>query len=159
MIHNPVECEALFNAFKFEPLRDAEPPKKKGIYAVRIASRGRDLDVILEEAGSLLKVIDWPMLDKKVRSRLSRLKRIGECPYIYVGSAGPRASSKHTLWGRYKDLSGRHTAMFPIWALVYFGWALDYGWLEGEGSKAMEATLKSSYREAHDGRLPALVHT
>ena len=158
MIHHSVECQALFSTFKFEPLRSAEPPEKKGVYAIRIATRGRDVDAVVEEVASLLKVMDWPMLNKKVRSRLDRLRRIGECPYIYIGSAGPSASSKHTLWGRYKDFSGRHTAMFPIWALLYFGWRLDYGWVEGEASKSIEAALKSSYQKLHNGQLPALAH-
>ncbi|MBI3615252.1 MAG: hypothetical protein HY211_01920 [Candidatus Omnitrophica bacterium] len=89
--------------------------------------------------------------------RVERIKRIGGCPIIYIGRAGRQNNGKHTLAKRYRNFFGSHTAMFPIWALLYSGWELEYGWLEKENPEFIEAELKQKYRNSHQGRLPALV--
>jgi len=47
--------------------------------------------------------------------------------------------------------------MYPLWALLYFGWELEYGWVEDEKPAELEETLKRRYRQVHRGKLPALV--
>ena len=44
-----------------------------------------------------------------------------------------------------------------VWALLYFGWRLEFGWHESDVPKSAEAELKEKYKALHDGRLPALV--
>jgi len=61
------------------------------------------------------------------------------------------------LKGRYQEFSGRHTAMYPIWALLYFGWELEFGWKEEEDPRNAESKLKQKYAERHNNKLPALV--
>jgi hypothetical protein len=91
-------------------------------------------------------------------SRFDRLSKIGDCPTIYIGSAGTYAGSKNTLKGRYLELATRHTAKYPIWALLSSGWELQYGWMVvDENPGTAEEALKGQYRKAHAGELPALV--
>lgn len=158
MAHQSSVCESLFRDFEFQPLRQANPPDRKGVYAIRVTRKGRDVKDILCEIDRLMEVLDWPILNTKIASRINRLSKIGDCRYIYIGSAGTSPTSRHTLRGRYKDFAGRHTAMFPLWALLYFGWELEYGWLPTDDSGAMERNLKSLYQNLHGGDLPALVH-
>lgn len=156
-MHNAAECTEIFEGFRFEDLRSADPPDLKGVYVIRVEKNGIDIEQINSRVNDVLRKINWPLLSRKVNSRLARLSRMDKCPYIYIGSAGPKPGSKHTLRGRYRDFSARHTAMYPLWALLYFGWDLEYGWLVVEDSARLEEELKSRYRRVHDGRLPALV--
>ncbi len=75
-------------------------------------------------AVGLSESIGWDLAEKFLRSRLDRLVDIGDCPTIYIGSAGVHAESKNTLQGRYRELATRHTAQYPIWALLSSGWEL-----------------------------------
>ena len=90
-------------------------------------------------------------------SRIERLKRISQCPIIYIGGAGTQPGSRNTLKGRYTEFSGRHTAMYPIWILLYFGWKLQFGWKKTKQPENEEGEYKKKYRKAHQGKLPALV--
>jgi hypothetical protein len=47
--------------------------------------------------------------------------------------------------------------MFPVWALTYFGWKLDFGWFEVEDAGGFENRLKEVYKAKHSDKLPALV--
>ena|GEM_PF-2755994 len=80
--------------------------------------------------------------------------KFANCPILYIGSA-PKS-----VRVRFKDLSGiRHTAFFPILALMLGGWKLQYGFLTVKSdheAKELEKQLKSKYAEFH-GSLPALV--
>ena len=105
----------------------------------------------------------WHEFLRYVNSRLNRLRRIGDCPVIYIGStSGLRSegSATSSIRSRYVDLAGRrHTAFFPILALLLAGWRLDYGFLTVNThteAKKLEKRLKEVYRRIH-GRLPALV--
>ena len=151
-------CDNLFSGFTFQDIRAASPPESKGVYVIRVKQTGRPVVEIGEQVGEVIQHLRWAIVGKKMLNRVTRLKRIGSCPVIYIGSAGTRRGSKHTLKGRYSDLAGRHTAMYPLWALLYFGWDLDYGWIEEENSASLEESLKHRYRESHRGELPALVY-
>lgn len=47
--------------------------------------------------------------------------------------------------------------MYPLWALLYFDWELEYGWLEDSNPASVEVNLKQSYKQNHAGKLPAIV--
>jgi hypothetical protein len=74
-----------------------------------------------------------------------------------MGSAGTRQDSKNTLARRYKEFSGRHTAMYPLWALIYSGWELEFGWIETSHADETEKELKARYKQKHGDKLPAIV--
>ena len=150
-------CDNLFSDFTFQDIRTAIPPERKGVYVIRVKQRGEPVAEILQQVEKVIQHLDWLIVGKKMLNRTKRLERIGPCPIIYIGSAGTQQGSKHTLKGRYSDFAGRHTAMYPLWALLYFGWDLEYGWMEEENPIILEETLKNRYRQSH-GRLPALVH-
>jgi hypothetical protein len=150
-------CDGLFAAFTFEDIRLASPPAKKGVYVIRVRQTGAPVDEVLRRAAAAAQRLDWPLVGNKIASRTARLRRITQCPVIYIGSAGTRKTSKHTLKGRYGDFAGRHTVMFALWALLFWGWKLDYGWIQTDDPGAAEASLKNEYRRRHNGQLPALV--
>ena len=107
-------------------------------------------------AVGLSESIGWDLAEKFLRSRLDRLVDIGDYPTIYIGSAGVHAESKNTLQGRYRELATRHTAQYPIWALLSSGWELHYGWMiVDDHPGTAEEALKERYQMAHGGRLPA----
>jgi hypothetical protein len=54
-------------------------------------------------------------------------------------------------------LTRRHTAQYPVFALLSFGWEMDFGWKVTDRPKETEAFLKAEYRKRQKGRLPALV--
>jgi len=152
-------CNSLFDAFEFTRFQDAEPPKRKGVYAIRIHRRGTPVEEVHDKAIALAESIGWDVAGRFLHSRLDRLSKISDCPTIYIGSAGTYAGSKNTLHGRYLELATRHTAKYPIWALLSSGWELQYGWMVvDEHPGTAEAALKERYQEAHGGKLPALVN-
>ncbi len=151
-------CEDLFMEFVFEDLVEAKPPPEKGVYVIRIKNRSDSLpEAMISGAKQLIAKVGWTMLERKMVSRIERLRRIEACPTIYIGSAGTQRGSKNTLKGRYKEFSGRHTAMYPVWVLLYFGWKLELGWKKCSEPFLEEMKLKEKYQSAHQGRLPALV--
>ena len=150
-------CENRCSTFTFGEIRNASLPPQKGVYVVRIKGRGAPADKIIGETGRLVEELKWPIVANYIMSRINRHKGISECPIIYIGSTGTRSGSKHTLQGRYQDFCIRHTAMYPLWALVYFGWQLELGWLVNQKPDELEDTLKQEYKKDHFGKLPALV--
>lgn len=110
----------------------------------------------MEQTTQAITRLQWQVVIDKVCSKLSRLDAIGECPVIYIGSAGTRSESDNTLKGRYEEFADRHTAMYPLWALMYFGWELDYGWKTDAAPADLEKALKRKYRQQHHDLLPAL---
>jgi hypothetical protein len=155
--HHDKQCRSLCRQFTFAPLQTAKPPRSKGVYIIRVLRRGKPTSAVIEGCIKAVAKLEWPMVEKKVTNRLQRLKRVSSCSVIYIGSAGTSEKSKHTLFGRYRDFTGRHTAMFPLWALLPSGWAFEYGWLEAPHPAEVEADLKERYRKLHKGSLPALV--
>jgi len=151
-------CDDLFKEFMFQDLVKAKPPREKGVYIIRIKHRN-DIspEAMISEAKKLIAKVGWKMLEKKMVSRVERLNRISQCPIIYIGGAGTQRGSRNTLKGRYTEFSGRHTAMYPIWILLYFGWKLQFGWKKTKQPENEEAEYKKNYRKAHQGKLPALV--
>lgn len=151
-------CANLFTEFEFQGLVSADPPSKKGVYVVRIKSKSESTPrMMVEKTRRLVSRLGWKLVEKHIIDRVERIGRIGHCPIIYIGSAGTRRESRNTLRGRYKEFSGRHTAMYPIWVLLYFGWKLEFGWKECDEPEREETMLKRAYSKAHQGNLPALV--
>ena len=150
-------CHDLFPGFEFQNIRRATPPDEKGVYFIRVKARGQSIDVIKSHVEQAMHILDWSIVGNKVLGRVRRLENIGNCSTIYIGSAGTRQQSKHTLRGRHSDFAGRHTAMFPVWSLLYFGWELEYGWRIEARPDIAEADLKMVYKQNHLGKLPALV--
>jgi len=57
--------------------------------------------------------------------------------------------SREEAW-RYRDLAHRHTAQYPLWTLLYFGWEPEYGWNVSDEQKALEAAWKMSLAFSRD---------
>jgi len=150
-------CQYLFEGFTFDEISRAQPPNKKGVYCIKIQKRGTSTDEIEKNIGSYISNLHWEMVQEYLLDRVHRIHNISECPIIYIGSAGTNAMSKHTLAGRYQDFKKRHTVQYPIWALLYFGWELQYGWKISDNPAETESQLKEQYRTRHNGKLPALV--
>jgi len=147
----------LFWDFTFGDLTSADPPDKKGVYVIRVRTPGMPPDEILQRLEPLISRFGWQMAEDYLRNRISRIQNIGDCPILYIGSAGTNPTSKHTLAGRYRDLTRRDTAQFPIWALLYFGWKLDFGWKVTGNPRDDEAELKAKYLNRGRRSPPALV--
>jgi hypothetical protein len=150
-------CREIFGRFQFQNLPDARPPNKKGVYAIRFTLRGKGSSEIVAQVKQLVDTLGWPQVGEFVLGRVRRIERIGQCPIIYIGGAGSGSDSKSTLSHRLKEFSNRHTAMYPIWALVYFGWKLEFGWFVAENAGKAEKEIKQLYKQERGGRLPALV--
>jgi len=151
-------CNSLFTEFQFQDLQSASPPDEKGVYVIRVKKEGCPVKKIIEIVKQLVQNLKWEFVENYILSRIDRLESITQCPIIYIGSAGTQKGSKNTLKGRYKEFSTRHTAMYPIWALLYFGWELEFGWKEEKNyPKNIETQLKQKYKEKHENKLPALV--
>jgi hypothetical protein len=111
----------LFTDFTFEDLTKANPPKKKGVYVIKVKKRGMPPDEIISQLTTHIAGLHWEMVQAYLTSRIARINNITGCPVIYLGSAGTGHTSRHTLAGRYRDLASRHTAQYPLWALRYSG--------------------------------------
>lgn len=150
-------CDHLFSGFTFQDIRNATPPEERGVYVIRVKRRGKPVTEIVQEVEKVVQHLNWGIVKEKVHSRIERLEMIDSCPVIYIGSAGGKGG-KRTLKDRYSDFAGRHTAMFPLWALLYFGWDLEYGWMvEEENPGDLEESLKERYKQIHGNPRPALV--
>ncbi len=151
-------CSSLFSSFVFQDIRNARPPERRGVYVIRVKRMGTPTEEIVRQVEQLVQGLGWSMVGDKVLNRIRRLEKVHHCSTIYIGSAGTRAESRNTLRGRYEEFSGRHTVMYPLWALLFFGWELEYGWREEASPDVAEGHLKEVYRRNHQGKLPALVH-
>ena len=138
-------------------MRYASPPDKKGVYVIRIKKEGSSTKEIIQQVKECVQNLHWKLVIDYILNRIYRLKKINRCPIIYIGSAGLYKGSKNTLKRRYGEFSRRHTAMYPIWALLYFGYELEFGWKEEDYPGDVEIQLKQEYIERHKGKLPALV--
>jgi hypothetical protein len=147
----------LFWDFTFEDITRAKPPDAKGVYVIRVRKPGMPPDEIMERLVPRISRFGWKMTEEYLLDRLGRIRNIGVCPILYIGSAGTNRASRHTLAGRYRDLTRRHTAQFPIWTLLYFDWELDFGWKATEDPREVEAELKERYLNRGRQSLPALV--
>lgn len=150
-------CGNLFSKFQFHDLRTTKPPDEKGVYAIRVKRSGKATSEIVAQVAQLVEKLSWSTVGDFILSRVRRLQGIGNCPIIYIGSAGTRSESRNTLLKRYREFSGRHTAMYPVWALLYFGWELEFGWIEQQNAGKVEAEIKEKYRQLHGGKSPAIV--
>lgn len=157
MTHDVPHCNDMLSAFTFTDIRAAQPPEQRGLYVLRIAQQGTPIPDVVRQAEAVIQRLQWPMVENRMLNRMHRLERIGECPVIYIGSAGTRTESRNTLRGRYQEFAGRHTIMFPLWALLFFEWKIEYGWKVEQTADTAEAQLKQQYQAYHQGRLPALV--
>ena len=147
-------CDKLFREFKsgdLESIKSGGLTKNRGVYAIRIRKRGKPISDVISFMESFCKKTKWICFNEYVLDRTSRLENISRCPIIYIGA--PPTS----LRSRYKDLCGlRHTAFYPILALLMNGWRLDYEYFETERPEDFEKSLKDRYQEIHK-YLPALV--
>ncbi|MCI0532527.1 MAG: GIY-YIG nuclease family protein [candidate division Zixibacteria bacterium] len=144
-------CEGLFDDFKSpEDIKTVTPPKKKGVYVISVKATGKTPSEIIKQVEPLISQLNWSTVGDYMRERICRLKKVSECPTIYIGKADD-------LRRRYDDFRGCHTAMYPIWALLFFGWELEYGWVLDESPGKREEELKNQYRNKHSDNLPALV--
>ena len=103
-------CLNLFDGFTFEDLTNAKPPgrkggkKGKGVYVIQIKSRTSEApEVIVRKVRQLVSGLKWKLVKDYVMSRIGRLRKIGPCPVIYIGSAGTQQQSKNTLKHRYAN--------------------------------------------------------
>jgi hypothetical protein len=147
----------LFRDFSFEDLPRAKPPDEKGVYVIRVRTPGIPPDEILQRLVPRISRFGWKMAEDYLLDRIGRIRNIGECPILYIGSAGTGSTRRQTLASRYRDLTRRHTAQFSIWALLYFGWKLDFGWKVTENPREEETDLKTRYLNRGRRALPALV--
>jgi len=150
-------CNDLYLDFTFSDISLARPPNQKGVYCIKVIERGLSTDKIEVELATHISRLRWGMVQEYLNNRIRRLHNISDCPIIYIGSAGTNPTSKHTLAGRYQDFKIRHTIQYPIWALLYFGWELEYGWKVTDDPAGTESNIKEVYKERHNGKLPALV--
>jgi len=148
------QCDDLFGEFRSKDLESVKLgglTKNRGVYAIRIRKRGKPISDVISFMERFSKKTKWVCFNEYVLDRTSRLENIGKCPIVYIGAAPT------SLRSRYKDLCGlRHTAFYPILALLMNGWKLDYQYFETDRPEDVEKSLKDRYREVHKS-LPALV--
>jgi hypothetical protein len=128
----------LFTDFTFEDITKANPPQEKGVYVIKVKKRGLPLDEIISQLTTHIAGLPWEMVQAYFTSRIARINNITGCPVIYIGSAVTSPKSRHMLAWRYQDLTQRQPIQFPLWALLYFGWKLDFGWKVTDQPKEME---------------------
>lgn len=143
----------LFWDFTFEDLTGAKPPDAKGVFVIQVRKPGMPPDEIMDALESHPWHLGGEKAEKNLLKRIGRIQNIGDCPILYIGSA----EGKKTLSGMYRELSRRHTARFPIRALMHFGWELDFGWKVDDNPRDLEAELKEKYLNRGRRALPALV--
>ena len=148
------KCDPIFADFEWEnlvSLGKEELPPLKGVYAIRIRKRGKPIERLIPRACKFVGAVEWPTFENHVVNRLERLKKITECPVIYIGAAPT------SLQSRYMDLCGRrHTAFYAIIALLFVGWELYFRWKEDREPLHRERQLKKKYSSIH-ANLPAIV--
>jgi hypothetical protein len=147
----------LFWDFEFDDITKAKPPDTKGVYVIQVRKPGMPPDEIMKSLESHPEQLKGEKVPKDLLTRIGRIQNIGDCPILFIGSSGVRSGSRPTLKTRYRDLTQRHAARYPIWALLHFGWELDFGWKATDRPKELEAELKEKYLNRGRRALPALV--
>jgi hypothetical protein len=145
-------CGDLVDNFHFEELANAHPPKKSGVYAIRVAERGKPTSEIVSQAKLLLSQLPWPQLTVWIESQMELVSRIGDCNLLYLGM-----TARRTIQDRYAELAWSHPTTFALAALLSCGWKLEYGWREATDPAAFEKEKKGKYLETHR-KLPALMY-
>ena len=148
-------CDLVFNEFYWSDLASKKTKnitKETGVYVVRIRERNNSVENVISNTINLFQKSHWEPLLNHISNRINRLRKIKDCPIIYIGAA------PSGLRNRYKDLCGRrHTVFFPILALLLDDWKLDFGWHETNEALKNEMKLKEQYYQIH-GCNPALVY-
>jgi len=155
-------CDYLFTDFLWRDLESIHPstlPNRPGVYVIRVRRAG---DAPVEAYKGFLKLFEnlkWVEFKSYLENRLARVLNVHEaCPVICIGAT--TGSRNPSIRSRYRDLAGRrHTALYPVLALLLAGWKLDYGFKttsSREEAMELERRLKEEYIKVH-GRLPALV--
>jgi hypothetical protein len=147
----------LFYDFAFEDITTAKPPDAKGVYVIQVRKPGLPPDEIMKRLESHPEQLEGGKVPKDLLTRIGRIRNIGDCPILFIGSSGVRSGSRPTLKTRYRDLTQRHPARFPIRALLHFGWELDFGWKAAENPREQETELKERYLNRGRRAPPALV--
>ena len=147
----------LFWDFTFEDITAAYPPDAKGVYVIQVRKPGLPPDEIMKSLESQPGLLEGEKARESLLKRIGRIQNIGDCPILFIGSSGARAGDRPTLKTRYRDLTRRHTARFPVRALLRFGWELDFGWKATENPRELEAELKEKYLNRGRRAPPALL--
>ncbi len=117
-------CDYIFEGFywhELATLKASHLPRKPGVYVIRVIEKRDEPINARRNLEEIILRSSWDELIQYVSNRLARLLRIGDCPLLYIGSTD-------SIKSRFKDLAGvRHTAFFPILALLLSNWRLDYG--------------------------------
>lgn len=59
--------------------------------------------------------------------------------------------------GPYEEFAGRHTIMYPLWALLASDWELAYGWCVADQAAQLEAYLKQCYKQQKSLKCKAIL--
>ena len=131
--------------------------KSKGIYLISILKRGENADLVYDKLKIIIDQLKWNMVEIFMNDRVKRICKINDCSIIYIGAAGGQhKDSKNNLIGRYFGFKDSHTIMMPLWALIYFGWELNYHFIAIDNPQILEEKLLQGFKEVHAGALPAL---
>ena len=155
-------CGSTFGGFS-KPIsfRDPDPtlPDKPGVYVVRVKRRGLALDRVLRKSRIAADKLQesWPMAGQQLGEHVKRLKRIGDCPVLYIGLAGRNPTSSNTIRDRYEQLCWGHVAQIPLSVLALFGWHMEIRYMTCSRTRTREKERKliEEYKQRHHGRRPA----
>jgi len=142
----------LFWDFVFDDITRAKPPDTGGVYVIQVRKPGIPPDEIMKNLESHPGHLAGGKGKENLLKQTGRIQNIGDCPILYIGSA----AGKKTLSGMHRELNRRHTARFPIRALLSSGWELDFGWKATENPGEAEAELKERYLNRGRRSPPAL---
>ena len=146
----------IFNDFKYQDIRRAQPPEKPGVFIIKVRKRGTDeCDISNEFMGDINK-IKWEAMQNSFSYRLDKIGEMSNCPILYIGHAGTNSESRQTLAGKYRELAYCHQTQYYVWALLKYNWKLDFGWKVNDYPKKYAAELKTEFVK-HHGQMPLMI--
>ena len=151
-------CGSIFDGFSkpisFRKCWPEDLPDSPGVYLICVRKRGAAPEAALRSLSKLRK--SWKMYAKYCEDYLKLLKRISDCPVLYIGRAGG-PGSRNTVSGRYGQLRGGHVKEVPLSALARLGWEMEIRYRKCQRTETpqMERRYLKEYERAHEDK-PAL---
>jgi len=145
-------CDKVFQSFSWRSLNEVNPEELQGsgVYAIRVQSRGLPVEEAIDNVKKLLSKFNWLKFEEYALAKISKLRKLSDCPILYIGAA-------YSLKQKYSLLYRARHPIFPALAsLLISGWRFEIGWLFSPNPSVTESLIKRQYFEIH-GEFPVLV--
>jgi len=130
----------LFTDFTLEDITKATLPEEKGVYIIKITKRGLPPDEIIRQLTTRIAGLRWEMVEAFLTSRIARISNLTGCRSSTSAQQVRAKRAGTRLRGGTGILRAAIRHSIRSFALLSFGWELEYGWKVSDKPKELESS-------------------